>query len=136
MNWALRGELATIGPMTSSVVEPGEVRSEIWTKGRRQLRDAEERLAAAGLSARYDWLVDLFHGFLAEADDRAIDADRVARVVEQALTARRPKARYLVGTDAKVQAAIDRLPDRVRELLLAKVLDRYRDAGRTLRERR
>lgn len=97
------------------------------------MRDADERLAESGLATRYEWLIDLFHGFLAEADERAIDADRVAQAVEHALTARRPKARYLVGTDAKVQAAIDKLPDRLRELLLAKVLDRYQRAGRSLR---
>lgn len=133
LNWALRAELERIGPMSSSVVEPGEIKTEIWSKGREQLLEGEHRLAQSGLSARYDWLIDIFHGFLAEAEERAIDADRVAVVVEHALTARRPKARYLVGTDAKVQAVIDKLPDRPREMLLGKVLARYQRRGRPLR---
>ena len=133
LNWALRAELAAIGPMQSSVVEPGEVRTAIWDKGRRQLRDAEDRLDRAGLSRRYDWMVDMYRGFLAEADDRAIDPDRVARVVERALTTRRPKARYLVGADARIQAALARLPDRTREFLLTKAADRYRTIGRSVR---
>jgi NAD(P)-dependent dehydrogenase (short-subunit alcohol dehydrogenase family) len=133
LNWALRAELARIGTMESSVVEPGEVKTDIWIKGRRQLRVADERLAESDMATRYEWLMDLFRGFLAEADARAIHADRVAEAVEHALTARRPKARYVVGTDAKVQAAIDRLPDRLRELLLSRAFDRYQRAGRSLR---
>ena len=40
-----------------------------------------------------------------------IDPDVVAKVVEHALTASRPKARYLVGRDAHLRAWIERLPD-------------------------
>ena len=43
----------------------------------------------------------------------------VARVVEQALRARRPRTRYLVGRDARVQALLRHLPDRARDRLMA-----------------
>jgi len=40
--------------------------------------------------------------------------EKVARVVEHALTARRPRRDYIVGRDAKMQIALDRvLPTRV-----------------------
>jgi hypothetical protein len=40
--------------------------------------------------------------------------EKVARVVEHALTARRPRRDYVVGRDAKMQIALDRvLPTRV-----------------------
>ena len=131
-NWSLRAELARTGPMISSVVEPGEIKSEIWNKGRAQMAELEERLTDAGLAGRYRWLTHTFRGFLAEADSRAIDADRVAAAVEHALTAERPKARYLVGNDAKLQALIDVLPDCVRELVLGKVVGQLERAGRSL----
>ena len=39
--------------------------------------------------------------------------ERVARVVEHALTARRPRRDYVVGRDARIQIALDRaLPTR------------------------
>lgn len=129
MNWALRAELAHWGPMQSSVVEPGSVKTAIWDKGHDQLRDAEQRLDRTGLTGRYGWLLDLFRGFLAEAEEKGIDPDRVAHAVEHALTADRPKARYLVGIDARAQAVIAKMPDRWREFVLAKAADRYVSSG-------
>ena len=51
-----------------------------------------------------------------------IDPDVVAKTVEHALTATRPKARYLVGRDAHLRAWIERLPPRLRDRVLAKAL--------------
>jgi hypothetical protein len=45
-------------------------------------------------------------------------ADQVAAVVARALTVRRPRARYLVGTDARITAIVARLPDRLRDRLI------------------
>jgi hypothetical protein len=45
----------------------------------------------------------------------------VAEVIGTALTADRPRTRYLVGTDAKVQARMARLlPDRVMDRLIGR----------------
>jgi hypothetical protein len=47
----------------------------------------------------------------------------VADVVARALTAERPRARYVVGRDARVQAALARaLPDRAFDALVARTL--------------
>ena len=51
-----------------------------------------------------------------------IDADVVATAVEHALTATRPKARYLVGRDAHLRVWIERLPTRLRDRVLTKAL--------------
>jgi hypothetical protein len=53
---------------------------------------------------------------------RAIPADRVADVVVHALTARRPRTRYLVGLDARVQVLLRLLPDRLRDRLVARFM--------------
>lgn len=123
LNWSLRSEVARIGRMSSSVVEPGEIKTAIWDKAEEQVDDMTKRLEQAGLTERYRWLMDMFSGFLAEANEKAIEPDRVAEAVEHALTAKRPKARYLVGTDAKIQAKIALLPDRAREFVLRKAAD-------------
>lgn len=133
LNWSLRGELARIGPMTSSVVEPGEIKTAIWGKAEQQLDDATNRLERAGLTERYRWLMDMFHGFLAEANEKAIEPDKVAVAVEHALTSKRPKARYLVGTDAKIQSKLALLPDRAREFALGKAQDLLIKNGKKIR---
>lgn len=132
MNWALRAELARIGPMTSSVIEPGEIKTAIWGKAEQQMEENNAKLEQAGLAKRYQWLSDMFVGFLAEAGEKAIPADKVAEVVERALTAKHPKARYLVGKDAKAQAVLARLPDRVREFALGKAHGMYIKNGRKI----
>jgi NAD(P)-dependent dehydrogenase (short-subunit alcohol dehydrogenase family) len=133
LNWALRAELARVGRMTSSVVEPGEIKTEIWTKALRQIDDNVERLERVGRMARYEWLLDMYRGFVAEANEKAIEADRVAVAVEHALTSKRPKARYLVGTDARIQSIIALLPDRAREFALSKAHGVYIKNGAALR---
>ena len=133
LNWSLRGELARIGPMTSSVVEPGEIKTAIWGKAEQQLDDATNRVERAGLTERYRWLMDMFHGFLAEANEKAIEPDKVAVAVEHALTSKRPKARYLVGTDAKIQSKLALLPDRAREFALGKAQDLLIKNGKKIR---
>ena len=133
VNWALREELLALGPMTSSIIEPGEIATPIWEKGRAQLRDLEDRLARAGMDQRYGWLTDNFRAFIAEASEQGVAPDRVARVVERALTARRPRVRYPVGPDAWVMAAAAHLPDRARELLSVRLGARYSRIGRSMR---
>ena len=49
-------------------------------------------------------------------------AEKVAEVVESALTAERPRTRYLVGRDARLRAGFERLPDRVRDRLYERLL--------------
>jgi hypothetical protein len=46
----------------------------------------------------------------------------VAKAVEHALTATKPKTRYIVGPDAKRRARVERLPDRLRDRLLTRFL--------------
>lgn len=132
-NWALRAELGRTTRMRSSVVEPGEVRTEIWEKATESVREVEEQLDATGTRQRYQFLVDGTRGFVSEGAARGIDPDHVAKAVEHALTSRRPKARYLVGPDAKAAGHVfSRMPDRAREWLLTANAKRMERAGRKL----
>ena len=129
---ALRGELRTT-KMNSSVVEPGEIKTAIWDKADALIADIDAQLRDADLLDRYQFLLDGQRAFAAEGAARGVDADKVAKAVEHALTARRPKPRYLVGPDAAVVGVLSRLPDRVREPLQRLNDVRLERAGRKLR---
>ena len=132
-NWSFRSELMRGTKMNSSVIEPGEIKTAIWDKAEDTVRETEDALDATGTRERYQFLVDGTRGFVEEGGTRGIDADAVAKAVEHALTARRPKARYLVGPDAKAAGHVfTRMPDRMREWLLAANGKRMEKAGRKL----
>jgi hypothetical protein len=49
-----------------------------------------------------------------------LPAIEVAKVIQRALTAKKPKTRYTVGTDARLGATlVARLPDRARDRIFA-----------------
>jgi hypothetical protein len=53
----------------------------------------------------------------------AVPAEKVAAIVEAALTDRRPRARYTPGLGPRLQmAAVNALPTRVSDLLVRKAL--------------
>jgi hypothetical protein len=63
-----------------------------------------------------------FRRLAAERAGKAVPALDVAKAVEHALTSPKPKTRYLVGPDAKRRARVEKLPDRLRDKLLARFL--------------
>jgi len=116
---SLRVELRPFG-IAVSIVEPASIRTAIWQKGSQRADELREGLPpdAVGLyAARMARLQQV-----ALARGPGADPDDVARAVERALNAPRPKARYLVGRDAHLRAWIERLPTRLRDRVLAKVL--------------
>jgi NAD(P)-dependent dehydrogenase (short-subunit alcohol dehydrogenase family) len=114
---SLRHELAPAG-IKVVLIEPGAVRTPIWDKGRRRADDMEAALPPEALS-RYQWAVDGIRKGIDMQVRNGMPPARVAEAVEQALTSPRPRARYVVGRDAKVMAAIDRLlPDSARDFLV------------------
>jgi NAD(P)-dependent dehydrogenase (short-subunit alcohol dehydrogenase family) len=117
---ALRVEL---GPWAIhvSIVEPGTIETPIWRKGAETAEAIRARAPAEAL-ALYRKRLDAFRRSAASAGRRGESPDSVARVVEHALTAERPKTRYLVGRDAKIRAAIERLPDRLRDRVYERLL--------------
>jgi NAD(P)-dependent dehydrogenase (short-subunit alcohol dehydrogenase family) len=109
---SLRLELAPDG-IEVALVEPGTIATPIWTK---------PQPLADGVSERYRARVEKFRGVAAARAAKAAPADRVAQAIEHALTAERPKTRYVVGRDARIRATIERLPDRLRDRVLTRAL--------------
>ena len=115
----LRVELAPWG-IAVSIVEPASVRTAIWTKGAEHA-DAMRDAVSAEAQELYAARMGRFRQVALQRGP-GIDPDVVARAVEHALTAARPKARYLVGRDAHLRAWIERLPTRLRDRILARAL--------------
>jgi NAD(P)-dependent dehydrogenase (short-subunit alcohol dehydrogenase family) len=129
----LRFELADQG-VRVACVEPGEIASAIWEKADEQLVQVTGTLSD-DVKGRYRRHIDMLYGFVADGTKRGIPASRVATAVHHALTADRPKHRYLVGPDAKAVGIVSRLPDRVRARALALNSGRWERMGRKLRAR-
>jgi len=133
---AQRHEFARSGtPIRVALIEPGEVKTAIWDKADDTIEKLEGSLDDVG-RRRYQWLIDQSRGFTAEGRAKGVPASKVADAVEHALTAPRPKARYLVGPDAKVAGhVLTRLPDRARDALQRIGSARWEKRGRAHRSR-
>lgn len=117
MTDALRLELQQWG-IEVSIVEPGAIATPIWEKSGKDATDLETAMPME-MRSLYAAVVTAVRKVVGEAAERAIAADAVAQAVEHALTASRPKTRYLVGTDAKLRALmIKLLPDRLSDAVL------------------
>ncbi len=119
---SLRRELRHLG-VEVIVVEPGGVKTPIWQRGRAAAESMQEKMPpeAEGLYGK------LVEAVLAETvkieRDRGLPPQAVAEVIGHALTAAKPRTRYLVGRDAKLRAAMaKRLPDRAMDALIGRTL--------------
>jgi NAD(P)-dependent dehydrogenase (short-subunit alcohol dehydrogenase family) len=113
---SLRIELAPDG-IHVSIVRPGTIDTPIWKKPQ-PVADTLGEEAVERYGARLDGLRKV----AAARASNAAPADSVARAVEHALTSSRPRTRYLVGRDARIRAAIERLPDRLRDRIVSRTL--------------
>ncbi len=118
---AMRLELQPWG-IQVSIVEPGAIESRIWDKARHAADQIDATWGAEGKILYRDVLVRV-RGAVEQAAQRAIPARAVAKAVAHALSAARPKTRYLVGHDARFRAVLAAwLPDRVQDWLLTRIL--------------
>jgi NAD(P)-dependent dehydrogenase (short-subunit alcohol dehydrogenase family) len=112
---SLRGELAPFG-VAVSLVQPGSIATPMWRKGGERAAELPEeavRLYGSALEGLRAWA----------AKRGAVTPPReVAAVVEQALTAERPRTRYVVGQGARTRTLIGRVPDRARDRLIERLL--------------
>lgn len=87
-----------------SIVEPGSIDTPIWERGERTADEIGER--SPQREALYGKAIESYRKVIRNTAERGIAPEKVAQVVEHALAARRPRSRYLVGLDAKVQARL------------------------------
>jgi NAD(P)-dependent dehydrogenase (short-subunit alcohol dehydrogenase family) len=119
---SLRRELRPQG-VDVILVEPGGVKTPIWQKGERL---ADEMLAGVPPEAErlYGGMVEKLRAETAKIEkERGMEPREVAEAIGTALTASRPRARYLVGRDAKLRGAMAKvLPARVMDRLIGRAL--------------
>lgn len=114
---ALRLELQPWG-IHVAIIEPGAIATPIWEKSGREAAALEAGLSVE-MRERYAPAVAGVKEAVRRAAERALAPDAVAAAVHHALTARRPKTRYLVGWDAKIRAVmVKMLPDRAADRVL------------------
>ncbi|MGV0849300.1 SDR family NAD(P)-dependent oxidoreductase [Mycolicibacterium phlei] len=104
-----------------SLIEPAQTDTDMWRTADTMVEDLE-----AGLSAEHRALyakhITGMKKMVPVSQRMAVPTDTVTAVIERALTARWPRARYPVGAGPRLQTAVmTTLPTTVRDLLLRKV---------------
>jgi len=117
---ALRMELRQFG-IRVCIIEPGRVRTPIWERSSKAGRERLNALAPDTI-APYQKSLSAMLTYTERARSRGSTPERVAQTIERALTDLRPRARYLIGTDAHMQLALARLPEPLRDRIFAAVL--------------
>jgi NAD(P)-dependent dehydrogenase (short-subunit alcohol dehydrogenase family) len=114
---SLRIELQPWG-MQVAMVEPGTIATAMWTKPQ---QTAESLPPRAG--ELYGTRLAQFRRLAAaRSAGHAVPVQAVAHAIDHALTAAKPRARYVVGPDAKKRALVQHLPDRARDRVLTRFL--------------
>ena len=113
---ALRIELAPFG-MHVAIIEPGSIATPIWSKPQRTVEEFQ-----AEATKLYGARAAKFRAVAAARASKAVPPLEVAKAVEHALAAAKPRTRYVVGPDARRRARVEKLPDRLRDRVLMRFL--------------
>lgn len=116
----LRLELSPFG-IRVIVVEPGTIETPIWDKGHAEWDEFAEA-APEALHELYGRQNKSVKAIAKHVRSKAHSAQVVADAVADALTAPRPKIRYLVGGQARQQWLLSKLPDSWRDRALRKLM--------------
>ncbi|BAZ30497.1 short-chain dehydrogenase/reductase SDR [Cylindrospermum sp. NIES-4074] len=118
---ALRIELQPWG-IAVCIIEPGSVTTPIWKKSISKADNIWNNLPPEARSL-YSVFVDSAHKKANELSNNGFPAEVVAKAVAHALTTKRPKIRYVVGLDAKINIWLAKiLPDWILDKLIAHYL--------------
>jgi NAD(P)-dependent dehydrogenase (short-subunit alcohol dehydrogenase family) len=123
---AMRVELRSSG-VKVVLVEPGAVKTPIWSRS----SAASARVfdgAPPELQAAYAAMTERMTRISARMDAEGSDPETVAVAIERALVAPYPRARYLIGRDARIRLIVSRLPDGIRDAIVARVTGADRSA--------
>jgi NAD(P)-dependent dehydrogenase (short-subunit alcohol dehydrogenase family) len=90
-----------------SIIEPGSIDTPIWERGQRKGEEIEAK--SSNTTLLYGAAIEKFRKLIEDTAERGIPPEKVAKAISHALESSRPKSRYLVGLDAKVQARLQPL---------------------------
>jgi NAD(P)-dependent dehydrogenase (short-subunit alcohol dehydrogenase family) len=114
-----RQELRPWG-ISVSIVEPGSIDTPIWERGER----TADEIGTTERETLYGKAVEGYRKAIRETAERGIPPEKAAKAIEHALTSGRPRARYLVGLEARVAARAKLLiPTRIFDRIVAKKMN-------------
>jgi NAD(P)-dependent dehydrogenase (short-subunit alcohol dehydrogenase family) len=100
------------------VVEPAQTDTDMWRTADTRVAETEAALTPEQRSLYAKHIAGM-KKFIPKARRTAVAPEKVAAVVDEALTARRPRTRYVVGLGPKLQLAVlANLPTRARDRML------------------
>jgi NAD(P)-dependent dehydrogenase (short-subunit alcohol dehydrogenase family) len=115
---SLRREVRQFG-VNVIVIEPGGVKTPIWAKGSAMADEMLAGMPAEGERLYGSMMAALRKQTVKIGEKTGLEPQEVAEVIGTAMTKSRPRARYLVGREAKVQAQLaKRLPARLMDRLI------------------
>jgi NAD(P)-dependent dehydrogenase (short-subunit alcohol dehydrogenase family) len=104
-----------------AIVEPAQTDTDLWRKADDMVDQAEATLTPAQREL-YGRHIAGFKKTIPLSQKLAVPSVKVSAVVEEALTARKPRPRYVVGVGPKLQVALlTNLPARARDFVLRRV---------------
>jgi NAD(P)-dependent dehydrogenase (short-subunit alcohol dehydrogenase family) len=120
----LRIELATWN-IKVSIFEPGKIKTEIYKKSLDEALAEKAKMSEMELSL-YKPLIEVAMYNMENADGMSSEVSEVVTVFLHALTAQKPKSRYPVGGDAKMQAFVGKyFPDCLKDWVIKQKLKKF-----------
>ena len=113
---ALRVELRG-AKIDVSLIEPSSVKTPIWQKGRDSREELTERLGPRAFE-HYGEHIEAVFAQTHREEKAGIPVEQVSRAILHALTARKPRASYLLGGSARAGSIVAMLPSRLRDRAL------------------
>ncbi len=105
-----------------AIIEPGSIDTPIWERGQRKAEDIEARSPQTNIL--YGAAIEKFRKVIEDTAERGIPPEKVAKAIAHALESSRPRTRYLVGLDAKLQAKLKPfIPTRLFDRIVARQLN-------------
>ncbi|HVD38052.1 MAG TPA: SDR family oxidoreductase [Solirubrobacterales bacterium] len=105
-----------------AIIEPGSIDTPIWGRGQDKAEEIEAKSPQTNLL--YGAALEKFKKVIEDTAERGIPPEKVAKAIAHALESSRPKTRYLVGLDAKLQARLKPLiPTTVFDRIVARQLN-------------
>lgn len=103
------------------IVEPAQTDTDMWRTADSMVEEVEAALTPEHRRLYAEHIAGM-KKMVPVSQRMAVPTGKVCAVVEEALTARRPRARYVVGLGPKLQVAVmTKLPTRLRDAVLRRV---------------
>ena len=117
---SLRMELKPWG-IEVAVIKPAAIKTPIWDKAIESKSELEKTLPQQAI-ALYGNAIDRMMTYSEEANQRGASVDVVSKAIFHALTAEKPKTRYILATNRLIFTLLKLMPDRIRDRVILRRL--------------